>query len=449
MPVAEAPREAVEAWAEARPAIRNRTRWQLLARPDQLTPPGDWNIHLIMSGRGWGKTRAGAEDMTYYALTHPGARLAVVAPTYADARDTCIEGESGILSCLPREEIETWNRSLGELVLKNGTRIKLFSGDEPDRLRGPQHERAWVDELAAFRYTDTWDMLMMGLRLGDHPQAVVTTTPRPLRLLQELVSRSDVVVTRGSTFDNAANLAPAALEQLRRRYSGTRLGLQELEGQLLEEAEGALWRRAWIEAGRVTRSPLKGYQAKVLGLDPASGGENSDEQGWCLAGLGLDNDLYVAHSHGMRATPLVWLKEAVLLAYAEDAVMVLEKNHGAEFLVGLLEQVMRELKVRVPYITVTASKGKLVRAEPVAMLYEQGYTNGKPAIHHVGEFPQLEDEMANFTGEPGQDSPSRLDALVWAIRYLMRFDREGGGSMDNGAVPYQEVQGAGMAVPYR
>jgi phage terminase large subunit-like protein len=442
-----APPEAVEAWANARPAVRNRARWQIISRPKQQTPEGNWNIWLVMSGRGWGKTRTAAEDMAYFGITHPGSRLAIVAPTYSDARDTCVEGESGLLACLPDEEVATWNRSLGELILNNGTRYKLFSGDEPDRLRGPQHHRAWCDELAAFRYTDTWDMLMMGLRLGDHPQCVVTTTPRPSHLLRSLVARSDVVVTRGSTFDNADNLAPAALESLRRRYSGTRMGLQELEGQLLEEAEGALWQREWIESSRVTRSPQKGYRVKVVALDPADGKDESDEQGRCFAGLGLDNKLYVIESKGTRLSVRDWLRDAVLLAHEEKASLVIEINHGGEYLIQLLEQVMKDLGVRVAYTKVWASKGKTTRAEPVAMLYEQGASTGNPVIHHIGNHPQLEDEQCNFTGRPGEPSPGELDALVWAITHLMGYSREPRGFDDDKAVPYSEkaVQGGAVA----
>ncbi|MGZ6376668.1 MAG: terminase large subunit domain-containing protein, partial [Ktedonobacterales bacterium] len=217
--------------------------WPFWARPEQVTPDGKWNIWLILAGRGWGKTRTGAEDVKAYGLTHPDSRIAIVAPTYADARDTCIEGDSGLLRILPRNALKTWNRSLGELELTNGTRYKLFSADEPDRLRGPQHHRAWCDELAAWKYTDTWDQLLFGLRLGTHPQIVATTTPRPVKLIRDLVERSDVHVTRGNTFDNAANLAPAALEQLRAKYSGTRLGRQELFAEILGDTPGALWTR--------------------------------------------------------------------------------------------------------------------------------------------------------------------------------------------------------------
>lgn len=182
--------------------------WKIAARPAQLTPKGDWRIWLILAGRGWGKTRTGAEDAAAYALWHSGSRVAVIAPTYADARDTCVEGDSGLLSVIPRQCIETWNRSQGELLLKNGSRFKLFSADEPERLRGPQHHRAWCDELAAWPRAEAFDQVLFGLRLGDDPRIVVTTTPKPTALVQDLLKRDDVHITRGTTFDNASNLAP-------------------------------------------------------------------------------------------------------------------------------------------------------------------------------------------------------------------------------------------------
>jgi phage terminase large subunit-like protein len=194
---------------EQRAALTARSDWLATARPDQITPDGNWNTWVILAGRGWGKTRTGAEDAAWAGLSNPGWRIAVVAPTSADARDTCVEGDSGLMSILPREAVQTWNRSLGELILINGSRYKCFSADEPERLRGPQHHRAWADELAAWRYPEAWDQLMFGLRLGDHPQAVVTTTPKPSPLVKALVAAGTSKVTRGSTFDNAANLAPS------------------------------------------------------------------------------------------------------------------------------------------------------------------------------------------------------------------------------------------------
>lgn len=639
-----------------------------------------------MAGRGFGKTRLAAEDMAWYALTHPGHRLAVVAPTYADARDTCVEGESGLLACLPREEVRLWNRSLGEILLANGARFKLFSADEPDRMRGPQFHRAWCvaegtpvatamgevsvedvrigdlvltsagyrrvgatgsrgadlyrltladgrvlegsgehpiatdrgwvalrsirstdriwtwhddggrtrgaissptkedkrfttiewsgngtmgrsplagtsttstgtvwttalptynsspaasiesstvasaptpagsvagassprglavrciardaeavclsaaadssrvsaacagpssrpamatiavsgasiwvgagrvvnlqvegtpeffangilthncDELAAFRYPETFDTLMMGLRLGEHPQVVATTTPRPTRGLRDLMARPDVRVTRGSTFDNAANLAPAALEALRRRYGGTRLGRQELEGELLEDVEGALWRRDWIEATRTATPPLF-WQSKVMGLDPSDGTEGGAEQGIAIAGIGSDWDMYVTHSDGLRVSGLEYCKHAVRLAVEEECSrIVVEKNHGGTFLVELLEQAMRLLGLHVGVQVVTASRDKRARAEPVAALYEQG------KVRHLGSFLELEDQQTSFTGlEPGP-SPDRMDAAVWALTELKGRNWHGPASEEQAAVPYTDQAVAGGAV---
>lgn len=221
-----------------------RAKWIEYARPAQLTPTGDdWFTWLILAGRGWGKTRTGAEDVAWYGVSNPGVRQAIIAPTYADARDTCVEGDSGLLSVLPPEMIETWNRSLGELLLVNGSRYKLFSADEPERLRGPQHHRAWADELAAWKKAEAWDQLLFGLRLGQNPQVVVTTTPKPTPLVRRIAQDARTRLTRGRTRDNAANLAPAALEQLEAKYAGTRLGRQELDAEILEDFVGALFTR--------------------------------------------------------------------------------------------------------------------------------------------------------------------------------------------------------------
>ena len=400
-----------EQWARAHPGVRARARWELLSRPAQRTPPGDWNIWLYMAGRGAGKTRSAAEDMAYYGMTHPRRRLAIVAPTYADARDTCIEGESGLLACLPREVVGTWNRSLGELVLRNGTRYKLFGSDEPDRLRGPQHHRAWCDELASFRNFDTWDMLMMGLRLGEKPQCVVTTTPRPVQVVKDLLARRDVVVTKGTTWENAANLAPAALESLRRRYEGTRLGRQELEGLLIEDVEGALWNSAMIESNRVADLPPNHFwqSPPVIGVDTADGKPSGDMQSYTVVGLSSDHRLYVVEQEAMRVGVDAFAGECIDAALRHHGRIVLEANHGGAFAKRTFEVAMRERGAFVPLEVVHASQGKRTRAEPVAALYEQG------RVSHVGQFPELEDQMTSFTGAAGEKSPDRLDSLVWAV----------------------------------
>jgi len=241
----------LEDYEAATPAERaevdRRLDWLDVAREEQKTPAGKWHTWLYLAGRGSGKTRAAAEDIAWYGLTHPSSLVAVVAETYSDARDVCIEGESGLISCLPEDSIQHWNRSIGELFLTNGTKYKIYSGDKPDGLRGYQHHRCWTDELAKFRYArETWTQLQLGLRLGDDPRNVVTTTPRPMALLKDLMDRDNVHVTRGSTFDNAANLAPAFIEEVRRRYEGTRVGQQELHGIYLDDVPGALFSRDMI-----------------------------------------------------------------------------------------------------------------------------------------------------------------------------------------------------------
>ena len=388
--------------------------WPFWARPEQLTPDGDtWNVWLILSGRGWGKTRTGAEDVKAFGLAHPESRIAIVAPTFADARDTCVEGDSGLLSVLPRGSLRKWNRTLGEVELTNGTHYKLFSAAEPDRLRGPQHHRAWCDELAAWKYLrEAWDQLMFGLRLGAHPQTVCTTTPRPVSLIHELLERGDVHITRGMTFDNADNLAAPALASLQARYAGTRLGRQELYGEVLSDTPGALWKRDQIEAQRVSKLP--DLARIVVAIDPAvTSGEGSDETGVIVAALGVDGQGYVLDDRSMRASPDRWAREAIAAYHSRGADrIVAEVNQGGD----LVELTIRTVDRSVAYKAVRASHGKTARAEPVAALYEQG------RIHHVGTFPELEDQLTTWT--QGEASPDRLDALVWAFTELMLSGRE-------------------------
>ena len=387
------------------------------ARPSQLPPDGDWSVWLYLAGRGAGKTRTAAEWLADQAISQPNTRWAIVAPTYADARDTCAEGESGILNVLRRYKmLKDWNRSLGEILLTNGSRIKLFSADKPDRFRGPQHHGAWCDELAAYRYTDAWDQLQFGLRLGSHPRVIVTTTPRPTSLIRALANRVDgsVVVTRGSTFDNAANLAPTALADLKLRYEGTRLGRQELYGEIIDEVDGALWHNAMLDASRVEDAPP--LIRIVVAIDPATtSGEKSDETGIVVAGVTGDGHYYILDDISRRSSPDSWARAAVEAYYKWKADRIIgEGNNGGD----MIEALLRQVDPTIPYKKVTATRGKLLRAEPIASLYEQG------RAHHVGSFAALEDQMTNYT--PDADfSPDRLDALVWAMTDLM----EGASSM--------------------
>jgi predicted phage terminase large subunit-like protein len=380
------------------------------ARPDQRPPEGEWQTWLIQSGRGWGKTRTGAEWVADGALTVRGSRWAVVAPTFTDGRDTCIEGESGLLSVLRRRRpnvpwAKHWNRSLGEIILPNGSRVKMFSSEKPDALRGPQHHGAWCDEAAAWSHPqETWDMLQFGLRLGTHPRAVVTTTPKPIRLIRTLLADASTTITRGSTFDNAANLAPSQLDRLRTLYEGTRLGRQELYGELLTDTPGALWTLANIDEHRRSEHPP--LTRVVVAVDPAvTSGDDSDSTGIIAAGLGVDGHLYVLDDRTCRLSPDRWARTAIDLYDEHEADrIVAEVNNGGD----LVTTVLRTIDSSVPVRTVHASRGKRVRAEPVAALYEQG------RVHHVGGFPDLEDQMTTWTPD-SPDSPDRVDALVWAI----------------------------------
>lgn len=386
-----------------------RAKWQARARPNQITPDGDWLTWVILAGRGWGKTRTGAEDAAWAGMANPGWRIAVVAPTAADARDTCIEGDSGLLNVLPREAVQTWNRSLGELILVNGTRYKAFSADEPERLRGPQHHRAWADELAAWRYPEAWDQLMFGLRLGEHPQAVVTTTPKPTPLVKALVAAKTSNVTRGSTFDNAANLAPSALQMLKDKYEGTRLGRQELEAEILGDLPGALWSLSTLDAYRLRETPQMGRI--VVAVDPAvTATEASDEHGIIVAGL-ADQRGVVLEDASLSGSPNEWARRAVSLyrSWGADAI-VIEVNQGGDMVAHTIRTIDPNVKIK----EVRASRGKHVRAEPIAALYEQG------RVAHVGAFPALENQMTQMTtnGYEGEGSPDRVDALVWAMTEL-------------------------------
>jgi phage terminase large subunit-like protein len=398
------------------PAENARAFWREHGRPEQHTPGGAWNVWLILAGRGFGKTRTGAEDLADYMLTEPGARCAVVAPTFADARDTCIEGESGLLAVLERYELKQdaglrWNRSEGLLRLDNGSQAKLFSAEKPARLRGPQHHRAWVDELAQVvkDAPDAWDMLLFGLRLGDHPRVVATTTPLPVSVIKELVQRQDrdVVLTRGSTYDNAVNLAGPALEQFKERYEGTRLGRQELYAELLEDVPGALWMRSWLDDYRVQRAPE--LVRSVVAVDPAvTSGEDADETGIIVAGQGVDGRYYVLADRSVRTTPLDWAGRVVAAFDDFEAnEVVIETNQGGDALATLLRQIRPNLPIR----QVHAKKGKRVRAEPVSALYEQG------KVSHVGSLPQMEDQLCTWVPEQ-VESPDRMDALVYSLLYL-------------------------------
>lgn len=384
-----------------------RYRWTLRARPSQLPPSGDWRVWLVMAGRGYGKTRTGAEWVRSLAEQGKASRIALVARTPADVRDIMIEGESGLLAICPPDNRPHWSPSLRRLTWPNGVIAITYSGFDPDMLRGPQHDAAWCDELASWKYAQaTWDNLMLGLRLGSDPRCVVTTTPRPIPLVKDLVKRATTHVTRGSTYDNLSNLAPAFADQIIRQYEGTRLGRQELYAEILDDNPGALWQRQQIDDCRVMRAP--DLVRIVVGVDPeASSAEGSAETGIIGAGVAANGHYYVLDDASLRASPDGWARAAVTMYNRLSADRIIgEQNNGGE----MVESTVRTVDKLVSYKAVHASRDKHTRAEPIAALYEQG------KVHHVGMFAELEDQMCQWT--PGDKSPDRLDALVWAITEL-------------------------------
>ncbi len=397
--------------------------WEFWARREQLPPGGDWAVWLILTGRGWGKSRTGAEWIRHEVESGGRGRLALVARTAGDVRDVVVEGESGLLAIAPPWARPTWEPSKRRLTWPNGAIATTYTADEPDALRGPQHDGAWCDEVASWRYPEAWDNLMFGLRLGAMPRAVVTTTPRPVKLLKTLMDSPHTVVTRGRTYDNLANLAPTFRSQVIARYEGTRLGRQELDGDILEDSPGALWRRQeMIEAHRVRETPE--LIRVVVALDPSgTSGGSSDACGIVAAGLGKDGHGYVLSDRTEVMSPAAWGRLAVVLYEAHKADrIVAEGNFGGD----MVEQTIRTVRdaddnpvgQNVPFRKLTASRGKAARAEPVSALYEQG------KVHHVGAFPELEDELCSWEPNSGMRSPNRLDALVWALTDLMLSSTE-------------------------
>ena len=387
------------------------SRYRTLARPNQLPPEGDWRVWLVISGRGFGKTFLGAGWLAEQARSIPNSEWAIVAPTFTDVRRTCVEGPSGFLKAvdLHKEKGDFYNRSNGQITLSNGARIHLVSADEPDRARGLNLSGAWLDEASSFRYEEIWtEGLAPALRIGD-PRVVVTTTPRPTKLIREWTSRTDgsVVVTRGSTFDNAKNLSEAALAELKARYEGTRLGRQELYGELLLDTPGALFTQTMIDEKRVQH--YNDFTRVVVAVDPAvTSNEDSDLTGIVVVGIGADGRYYVLADKSCRDTPLGWSKRVnqAYEDYQADRVIV-ETNQGGSF----IETTLKQINPHMAVTGVVAKVGKRLRAEPIASLYEQG------RVSHIGNLSELESQMIEWVPDSGE-SPDRLDALVHGITAL-------------------------------
>jgi phage terminase large subunit-like protein len=408
---------AAERWRAAMrmpPAVRRALLedWASWAHPGQLPPGGDWSVWLIRAGRGYGKTRAGAEWVGAVARSVPGARIALVGGTADDVRRVMVEGESGLIASAWAEDGCRWLRDRGEVRYANGATAFIFSAEAPDALRGPQHHAAWCDEIAKWRYAEaTWDNLRMGLRLGDHPRTVVTTTPRPNNMMRKVMTTRGVVETRGRTHDNP-HLSSTFLRAMEADYAGTRLGRQELDGEMIEEADGALWSRDLLERCRVAKPPE--LARIVVGVDPpaTAGG---DLCGIVCVGLGEDGFGYVLEDASVGGlTPEGWAGAVVACAerWGADRV-VAEKNQGGDMVASVLRAASKALPVK----PVHASRGKVARAEPVMAFYEAG------RAFHAGRFPQLEDELCGLRIGGGYEgpgrSPDRADACVWALTELL------------------------------
>ncbi|MGL5116146.1 MAG: DNA-packaging protein, partial [Beijerinckiaceae bacterium] len=395
--------------------------WPFWARPDQLPPErgqggGDWTVWLVMGGRGAGKTRAGAEWIRSLAMGNPKrgvapvGRLALVGETFADVRDVMVDGVSGLLAVHPARDRPRWEVGRRRLVWNNGAIAQSFSAEEPEALRGPQFDAAWCDELAKWRNAElAWDNLQFALRLGQHPREIVTTTPRPTPLIKRLAADPLTAMSRAGTFANAYNLAPAFLERVVKRYEGTRLGRQELDGEIVEERADAFWSRAQLDALRIPHQPREGLARVVVAVDPPAGSGRRSRCGVVAAGLREDGRLVVlADASAASLKPEAWAARAVELYHRLEAdSLVAEVNQGGD----MVESVLRQVDPTLPIRKVRASRGKYLRAEPIAALYAQG------RVRHAGSFPALEDEMCLFAadGLPDGRSPDRLDALVWAL----------------------------------
>ena len=395
--------------------------WQLLARRAQCAPQGDWRIWMIMAGRGFGKTRAGAEWVRQIAEADPTARIALVAASLAEARAVMVEGESGLMAVCPPDRMPHFEPSLHRVRFANGAQVQLFSAAEPEGLRGPQHSHAWCDEISKWplaheRATRCWDNLLMGLRLGSDPRIMVTTTPRAVPLVQRLVRQEqsgDVVISRGSTLANAANLPERFLTAIANEFGGSNLARQEIDGELLEDIEGALWTRAMLEEAR-EHGPVPEAVRIVVAVDPPANA-HGDECGIVVAALGDDGIARVlADCSVSGAAPAEWAERVADSAREWNADRVVaEANQGG----AMVESVLRAADQALPVKLVHASRGKVARAEPVAALYAAG------RVRHVGVFARLEDQLCGLlvggTYAGSGNSPDRADAAVWALTELL------------------------------
>jgi len=393
--------------------------WEFWARPEQLEPKGNWNVWVALAGRGWGKTRAGAEWVRH-RIKKGDKIVHCVAPTKGDVRRVMVEGDSGLINvCWKGDKsyrgsplgLPIWSPTNNTLTWENGAKAVFFSAEDPERLRGPQAYSAWTDELCAWRNAqETWDMLQFGLRLGRRPQVFVTTTPKTTKLIRNILDDDKTTVSTGSTYDNAANLADTFLDAVRKTYEGTRLGRQELYAEILDEASGALWNRTLLASCEVDKDDVPTLNRIVVSIDPAvTANAESDMTGIVVAGVDVNGRAYVLEDHTGRYTPQQWAAKAVDL-YREHMAdrIVAERNQGGD----MVRHTLHTEDETVPVKLVHASRGKMARAEPVSALYEQD------KVRHVKGLNDLEDQMVQWEPLGSTGSPDRLDALVWAITDL-------------------------------
>lgn len=408
------------------PTLEDKERliynYQFNARTKQLFPAWDWYVWLIKSGRGFGKTYVGSNWVNHRAKVSKFP-IAIIGKNAADVRDIQVEvGDSAILKTAPPWFKPEYQPSKRRLIWPNGVIGILYSAEDPDLLRGPQHGSAWLDELAKFQYPqEVWDNLVMGLRLGDKPQAVITTTPRPLKTITQLIKSPSTHVTSGSSFENRSNLSPVFIQEIINRYDGTRLGRQELYGEVLDDVPGALWTYSNLDLYRVSKHPE--LVEIVVAIDPAvSANEDSNETGIIVAGKDANDHGYVLEDKSGVYSPNQWAEIAISLYDKYQANwIVAEVNQGGDLVENNIQSLARIQKLEgkrqqayLPYKQVRATKSKYTRAEPVSTLYEKGY------ISHVGNFKELEDSMCTWL--PGEDSPDRMDAMVWSFYHLLVKD---------------------------
>jgi len=382
-------------------------RWDVIGRQSQQIPPGDWDVWAIIAGRGFGKTRTGSETVRIWSDQVPSILL--VGATATDMRDIMIDGPSGILATSPDNNLPNYEPSKLRLTWPNGCIGHLRSAEDPDRIRGVETYRGWLDEFASWKYPkDAWDMISMAVRRGD-TKKLITTTPKNIGVLKKLLAYSSTITTRGSTYDNIENLSESFRRLILERYEGTRVGKQEIYAEILEDVEGALWTTSMIETARV-RKPID-FKRIGIGIDPAvTAKDTSDETGIIVGGLGVDNHGYVLDDLSGIYTPLAWAKKVIEAYYKYQAdFVVAEVNNGGD----LVEQNIKTIDPTIKIIQVRATRGKMTRAEPIANLYEQS------KVHHVGNHPALETQMTTWAAMSGDKSPDRVDGLVWLFSKLM------------------------------